>query len=63
MIRNWMERLSSSLTYDNMVAQHDKIIAAIAAHDIEKARLAMREHIESSSDQLTHALLAKKNKA
>ena len=60
MMRYWREQIASSVPCDTVVSQHENIINAIATHDIEKAKLAMRQHIEWSSDELSRALLIRK---
>jgi len=59
MMRNWMRQLVPSVQYDTVLIQHENIISAIETHDIEKAELAMRQHIEWVSEELSRVLLAK----
>ena len=60
-MRNWMEQKASfNWGYDEVIEQHDAIVKAIEAHDIEKAQSALRKHLESVGERLTTALLERR---
>jgi DNA-binding GntR family transcriptional regulator len=48
--------------YDMVVEQHDAILKAIEAHDVERAQSALREHLESVGERLTAILLERQAK-
>ncbi len=61
-VRHWMEKKASVLgeyDYDIAFKQHEPILAAIEAHDAQKAQLALHLHLESVRESLT-ALLAER---
>ena len=58
-MRHWMEKKASVLgEYDYEIAfrQHQPILAAIEAHDAQKAQVALYAHLESVRKQLTTLL-------
>ena len=61
-MRNWMEQVEYDVLSDTIVEQHENIISAIAAHDVEKAKLVMRQHVEWASGEFSRVLLIR-NKA
>jgi len=62
-LRSWMEQKASFVGgYDMVVEQHDAILNAIEAHDVERAQSALREHLESVGERLTAILLERQAK-
>jgi GntR family transcriptional repressor for pyruvate dehydrogenase complex len=62
-LRSWMEQKASFIGgYDMVIEQHDAILNAIEAHDVERARSALREHLESVGERLTAILLERQAK-
>ena len=60
-MRNWMEQKASfNWGYDEVIEQHDAIVKAIEAKNIEKAQSALRKHLESVGERLTTALLERR---
>ncbi len=57
MLHDWMRQIAFIIPADVVVAQHESIINAVAAHDIEKAKLAMQQHITFATDELSQELL------
>lgn len=61
-VRRWMEQKASVIGgYHLVKEQHDKILRAIEAHDVERARSALRSHLESTGDKLVSILLKKQS--
>jgi GntR family transcriptional repressor for pyruvate dehydrogenase complex len=59
-VRHWMEQKASVIEGYHLVAeQHDEILRAIEAHDVERARSALRNHLRSTSEKLVSILLKK----
>ncbi len=58
LMRSWMEqKMSVTGGYDQVREQHDEILSAIEAHDVERARSALRNHLEFVGDRLSAILL------
>jgi len=57
-MRSWMEQQVSVIKgYDQVREQHDEILCAIEAHDVERARSALCNHLKSAGDKLASILL------
>lgn len=57
-IRRWMEQKSTiDWGYDKVGEEHDRIIEAIEAHDVESASAALRKHLEFAGEKLSAVLL------
>jgi len=62
-VRSWMEQKASIVGgYHMVVEQHEAILRAVEAHDPERARLAMQEHLDSVGERLTTVLLERRGK-
>lgn len=62
-MRGWMEQKASVVGgYDEVIEQHDAILSAIEAHDVERAKSALREHLESVRERVAAILLEKQPK-
>ena len=62
-VRRWMEQKASiTWGYEMVVEQHDAILNAIEAHDVERAQSALRQHLESVGERLTVVLLERQHK-
>ena len=59
-IHDWMEQIEYINLGDIVAEQHEKIVNAIAEHDVEKAKRVMRQHLEYASRELSRVLLRKK---
>jgi DNA-binding FadR family transcriptional regulator len=47
--------------YESVVEQHDAIVRAIEDGDAERARTAMKEHLDSVGERLTAILLKRQS--
>ncbi len=57
-LRNWMEQKASLIGgYDMVIEQHNAILNAIEVHDVERARSALHDHLDSVGERLTAILL------
>lgn len=60
LMRSWMEQKVLIIGgYDQVGEQHDEILCAIEAHDVERARSALCNHLKSTGDKLASILLEK----
>jgi len=56
-MRHWMEQKAKyNWGYDQVVDEHEAILNAIEARDVEKAQLAMRVHVERAGQKLVSAI-------
>jgi GntR family transcriptional repressor for pyruvate dehydrogenase complex len=59
-MRNWLEQMAKyDWDFEQVLVEHQAILSAIEARDPEKARLAMRNHVEIAGKKLSSALLDK----
>ncbi len=61
----WMQqtvRPESTYHVHDIIKQHDAILEAVEAHDTERARAALRNHLEASANNLSSILLHKQLK-
>ena len=62
-VKTWMERKAATFGgYDKVYEQHGAIVAAIEAHDVKKAQLALKKHLEAVGERLTALLLERQSK-
>lgn len=61
LMRCWMEQKRSVIGGYHLVnEQHDEILRAIEAHDVQRARSALHNHLTSTGDKLGSILLKKR---
>lgn len=61
LMRSWMEQKISVMGgYDLVREQHDEILHAIEAHDVERAQSALRNHLASVGERLASILISEK---
>jgi len=58
-MRTWMQHLGD---YDKLIDEHDAIVDAVEAHDVDRAQSAVRQHLESVGARLATALLGRQRK-
>lgn len=62
LMRRWMEQKRSVIGGYHLVnEQHDEILRAIEAHDVQRARSALHNHLMSTGDKLGSILLRKRS--
>jgi GntR family transcriptional repressor for pyruvate dehydrogenase complex len=62
-MRKWMEQKASLVGgYESVVEQHDAIVRAIEDADAERAKTALKEHLESVGERLTAILLKRQSR-
>lgn len=62
LMRSWMEQKQRIVgAYDLVREQHDEILCAIEAHDVERAQSALCNHLESAGDKLASVLLERES--
>jgi GntR family transcriptional repressor for pyruvate dehydrogenase complex len=62
-MRGWMEQKASVIGgYDEVIEQHDAIFSAIEAHNVERAKSALQEHLESVRERVAAILIEKQRK-
>jgi len=62
LIRTWMvQKTTVAGGYDLVKEEHEEILRAIEAHDVKRARSAMRKHLESVGERLTRILISGKD--
>lgn len=63
-LRSWMEQKAALVRgYDLTISQHEAILKAVEARDVEGAEAAMRAHLESVGERLLAALLQREPRA
>lgn len=61
LMRTWMEQKATVIGgYDLVREQHNEILHAIEAHDVERAQSALRNHLDSVGERLAHILISGK---
>jgi GntR family transcriptional repressor for pyruvate dehydrogenase complex len=61
-VRKWMEQKASLVGgYESVVEQHEAIVRAIEDGDAERAKTAMKEHLDSVGERLTAILLKRRS--
>jgi len=55
----WMKQTKSNFSLHDVIKHHDAILEAIEARDVERAKSALRIHLETSADKLSLLLLNK----
>jgi len=61
-MRNWMEQMARyDWDFEQVLEEHQEILNAVEARDLEKAQSAMRIHVEIAGEKLRSALLDKKS--
>lgn len=61
LIRTWMEQKATAVGgYDLVKEEHEEILRAIEAHDVERAQSALRNHLDSVGERLARILISGK---
>jgi GntR family transcriptional repressor for pyruvate dehydrogenase complex len=60
-VKTWMEQKASLSGYQRVYEQHDAVFQAILARDPARAQKAIREHLESTGERMTAALLERQS--